>query len=432
MRSTFTWNGHSSDEFGIDIERKPDLNRSARKFQTASVPGRNGNIYQLENAWEEVMVTYDIFAGGPNYGDAVTSFTTIMEWLNSADGYAVLSDTYDSTHYRLGVFVDMTLITSTWHQHGRATITFRCRPERFIVTELIPVDQINSINNGTNHIAKPIIYLRGGGVNSLFKMSGRSLGTLPNPHYTGTGVAPILVSGKDSTVWFVNRSTLEDKVWLQDSTYGSITSLSEGAVEYSITTGSTISSMGLGFTLNAVPDTDYTLSFETYQKGRAEVWFINQYGNSVLGVVSKNTSEGSGWVSGSLTFHTPQECGYILISLGSFSLSTQVGSHKFRKVMLAYGTTAQPFVAYSAPTDYTFTVNDTILSFSANGFVNAVIDCENEDLTIDGANGNPYSSLTDSNGNLSEQYLQFKTGNNACDFTGNIIDVNIDPRYWEL
>ena len=129
---SFTFNGHSSEEFGIRIERFPDLNRSARKFKSASVSGRNGNIYQMEDAWEEVTVSYQIFAGERQEGAAVADFTEIVEWLNSADDYAVLTDSYDPKHYRLAVFVDELEIESQWHTFGKATVRFRCRPQRFL------------------------------------------------------------------------------------------------------------------------------------------------------------------------------------------------------------------------------------------------------------------------------------------------------------
>lgn len=129
---SFTFNGHSSEEFGIRIERFPDLNRSERKYRSASVAGRNGNIYQMQNAWEEVVVSYQIFAGERAAGAAVTDFTDIVEWLNSADDYAVLTDTYDPAHYRLAVFVDELEVESEWHTFGKATVKFRCRPQRYL------------------------------------------------------------------------------------------------------------------------------------------------------------------------------------------------------------------------------------------------------------------------------------------------------------
>ena len=133
--NTFTFNGHSSDEFGIRIERKPDLNRSGRKYKSATVNGRNGNIYQLQDAWDEVTVAYHIYAGGREKGDVLPAFTDIIEWLNSADDYAVLTDSYDPEHYRLAVFVDSTDIESQWYTIGEATIKFRCQPQRYLCRE---------------------------------------------------------------------------------------------------------------------------------------------------------------------------------------------------------------------------------------------------------------------------------------------------------
>lgn len=434
MPNTFTWNGQSSADFGIYIENRHTMNRSQRKFEATSVHGRNGNIYEMQTAWEEVIVSYDIFVGDETSADIVAPYTDIMEWLNSADGYAELTDTYDPDHYRQAVFVDAVTIEpvnthSNWYALGQASISFRCRPERYIVTDLIPVDDIYSIDNETNHIAYPEIRLTGTGVYSLFKMMDKTLGTLSTSMLI-TGVAQKLVSTKDSNVWFVAYAG-ENEVLIYNSTYGSITSLTEGAINYSISTASSFDPIGLGWTMDVLPDTDYTLSYEVYQSGCVRVWFINQYGTNFIGYVKKEKN-GSGWLADSITFHTPKECGYILISLGSRTIPTQTGAHQFRKVMLAYGTEAQPFSAYSTPTEFMFKVNDTTLTFTASGFNNAIIDCEKEDITIDGANGNPQTMLTDENGNVAEQYLHFVVGRNVCDFDGDIVDINIDPKFWEL
>lgn len=433
MRSTFTWNGHSSDEFGIDIERKPDLNRSARKFQTASVPGRNGNIYQLENAWEEVMVTYDIFAGGPNYGDAVTSFTTIMEWLNSADGYAVLSDTYDSTHYRLGVFVDMTLITSTWHQHGRATITFRCRPERFLVTSALTPTSGSTIVNSTKHVAEPIITLTGSGAMSMLRLGNKSKYTGQNvPGLpAGSAEANWLVSYKDSCYFAMDVYDEVQTVygWFLVSTYATASSLvdSTGVLQY--TTSDSDSNWGIGFIL-AVTSGTYTLSWEADKKSKVRVLFINGSGlNHVEGIASAVTNNASGWTAQSLTFDVPPECGYILVHFGRQAKTDSIPN--YRKIMLNAGSTALTFYGWDTTYTSTLKINNTSITIDGK-FATGVIDCEAESVTLDGASGNTKVKVKDQYGNLSTEYLNLKSGNNTITFGNVITAVSIDPRYWEL
>lgn len=276
LNHTFTFNGHSCDEYGIKIERFRNPNRPARKFQAASVAGRNGNLYRLENAWEEALISYEVFAGEnktgqilarwanmstvtfsdlayaekpvlelifnfpvrtpiapnvfvftiadenvtihfpqPMYGgyydyisgkltythdsdgnllseptvydftphDVVTvtgtntftdaqgtssieiltlgyvetferQWTNIMEWLSSADGYARLTDSYDPSHYYDAVFVDALDIANSWNQYGRAIVTFRRRPERFlngyeVSLKSLPLATIGHIASGT-------------------------------------------------------------------------------------------------------------------------------------------------------------------------------------------------------------------------------------------------------------------------------------------
>lgn len=178
--NTFTFNGHSSDEFGIRIEKKPDLNRSARKFNSASVAGRNGNIYQLQDAWEEVIVSYDIYAGGRQKGDAIPAFTAIVEWLNSADDYAELTDSYDPEHYRLAVFVDDIDIESQWHTIGKATIKFRCKPQRYINTNNV-LPKLTSGSYGSTPITASV---DANGVVSVSRISASGAGTAVIPFST--------------------------------------------------------------------------------------------------------------------------------------------------------------------------------------------------------------------------------------------------------
>lgn len=282
LNHTFTFNGHTSDEFGIKIERFRALSRPGRKFDSASVPGRNGILYKLQEAWEEILVSYEIFAGDqkngepmatwedmnpvtfnemysgktvkeltfffpkvlgptapnvitinvngnvnvtlpvPMYGGTydyisgtliVTSgangvdlpdpvvyqltphsvttisgqntfgivtpasasvqkirvsstetlnrqWTNIMEWLNSADGYAELTDTYDPEHYYQAVFVDGPEIANSWNRYGRAVVSFRCRPERFLSDAEVVLSDLEQADVG--HITSDPVNLRKG------------------------------------------------------------------------------------------------------------------------------------------------------------------------------------------------------------------------------------------------------------------------------
>ena len=424
MRSTFTFNGHRCDEFGIYISKKPNINRSQRKFKSASVAGRNGNIYQMQDAWDEVIVSYDIFAGGYNDGDAPRDFTSIMEWLNSADDYAVLCDSFDTQHYRMAVFVDATNIEQKWYSTGKATIKFRCKPQNYLVGSVVAVEDGDTIKNSTNHIALPLINLTGQGTNSALDLTSKSMITGSTTVVSSQLSSLITQAGNGYCYW------VKKYLPTYNHTISFVGSGTGGSATITNSTGTIVLTPSsndwlVGIVTEVLPDTDYTLSFNSTSAGKAIIWFAKSGGyNDITGCIEMDEYEASyAW-----KFHTPAECGYILIGFGK---NTNNASATASSIMLNTGHEAKTFNAYNPSTE-SFTINDTVLQFDANGFDSAEIDCERENFLIDGVEQNNICSVLDSNGNLSVDYLQLVKGDNVIAISSGIDAAVMDMRLWEL
>lgn len=113
------------------VERFPDIHKAQRKFRQYNIPGRNGDVFFQDDAYENVLQSYQIYAGDGTYGSQAP-WTELARCLY-LDGYQELRDTYDPDHFRKAVFNGPIDIENSWNTHGRATIEFNCRPERYLV-----------------------------------------------------------------------------------------------------------------------------------------------------------------------------------------------------------------------------------------------------------------------------------------------------------
>ena len=158
MHNWLEFNGQKSTDLGLTVERIPNSNRPARKYDRYSVPGRNGDIFVFQDAWENIEQSYEIcWKGTP-----VDTGYNIAEWLFGSSGYQMLTDSYDPLHYRKAVFLGPYDVENTLMRYGRATITFDCDPRRFLMSGLEPVEfssdvPLFELTNPTPFIAKPTI-----------------------------------------------------------------------------------------------------------------------------------------------------------------------------------------------------------------------------------------------------------------------------------
>ena len=113
------------------IERFPAIRKAARKFRQYNIPGRNGDIFFQSDAYENVIQPYQVYCGDDHYG-AQMDWGELAKYLY-LDGYQELKDTYDPDHFRMAVFNGPLDVENSWNTHGRATLEFNCRPERYRV-----------------------------------------------------------------------------------------------------------------------------------------------------------------------------------------------------------------------------------------------------------------------------------------------------------
>ena len=178
MLNSFSWNGVEIDSFEtvdtrLIVRKCPSLSRPMRKYDRYSVPGRNGDIIVLQNAYENYTQDYEVFLYTDSQGVKLNALCgSVAQWLYSASGYAELIDDHEPAAFRLAYFVGPFNVENLLTEFGRATISFNCRPERYLISgNEVVTPTLESgwatITNPTGMTAKPQIRITLGNYNRI-------------------------------------------------------------------------------------------------------------------------------------------------------------------------------------------------------------------------------------------------------------------------
>lgn len=167
----FTFNGRCSTEFDLVVERFPAQPKPARKMESVSIPGRNGDLLVDTGGYENVTISYQCyFRGSPEQASRIAA------WLYAKAEYTRLGDTYHPGCYRKAVFLGPVDIENYLNRKGRLTIQFSCLPELWLHDGEQPVAYQTdpavrtysaTIYNPTMFPARPLIRLYGVGAAAL-------------------------------------------------------------------------------------------------------------------------------------------------------------------------------------------------------------------------------------------------------------------------
>lgn len=170
-----TYNGISSRDVGIVVERHPDYVAPVKHVQKVHVPGRNGDVILFTGEYENVERSYDIAFGSHKRTHSEMA-RAVSEWLYSASDYVELYDSYEPDIYRMAIYDESAEFENMLNHLGRATITFNCKPQRFLRSGKNPIifetnDEIDGhtiqtldyIQNPTGQTALPIVTIEGRG-----------------------------------------------------------------------------------------------------------------------------------------------------------------------------------------------------------------------------------------------------------------------------
>ena len=177
MLSEITYAGNKSSDHGLVIERFPLLNRPSRKYEKVSVPGRNGDIYFKQDAWNNYTQEYEVWSGSRNAA-APDLWANIFKWLYpeergttvedilnlEVNGYHQLIDTYEPNTIRLAQFNEETEVENSWNNFGKSIIRFDCRPERFTADafEWIDISEEQTTKSGDIVTFDPSVIIEAG------------------------------------------------------------------------------------------------------------------------------------------------------------------------------------------------------------------------------------------------------------------------------
>ncbi|RGQ42140.1 hypothetical protein DWY99_05050 [[Clostridium] leptum] len=176
----FTYNGRSSAEFGLHIEKKDVFSAPEYDAEFISIPGRSGDIINPNRRFANIKVTYTVFLARKNIAALAAVLRDIKGWLYSEpDRYHEITDSYDAGYFRYGVISGNLDIEEQLNKIGCFTVTFNCKPFKysFAGQQTVSADASElTITNPTAFESRPYIKLYGSGtVVIMIQPQGRGM-----------------------------------------------------------------------------------------------------------------------------------------------------------------------------------------------------------------------------------------------------------------
>lgn len=159
MADSFTFDGVSSATWFARVFPSDTMTQApARIYDKISVPGRSGALLMDRKAYDNVEIEYDVVISG----DAdFAKLTQMRNYLASRSGYCRLTDSFDTTHYRMAAYMEPFNMTGDWasKKRARGTITFDCQPQRWLLSgeRTTTLTASGTITNPTRFASKPFL-----------------------------------------------------------------------------------------------------------------------------------------------------------------------------------------------------------------------------------------------------------------------------------
>lgn len=158
------WNGKSSDDVRLFVEKYPARPVPVRKLETVSVPGRSGDLLFWQDAWENCRMVYEVYISAE--ADKLPKAAhRVAQWLCAPGGYCRLQDDYDLDVYRMAYYAGGLEIENVLNLFGRAEIEFVCKPQAFLLSgqQALFFERAGALHNPTGFPALPKITVHGAG-----------------------------------------------------------------------------------------------------------------------------------------------------------------------------------------------------------------------------------------------------------------------------
>lgn len=178
------WGGDNSTDYGMVVRECPAFDKPTKRTEAFTVPGRNGSILFIDGSYEDVTRSYNVWidenivvdSGGTETGTLAERVNAFTAWLLSKNGYTRLEDNFEPDYYRMAYYSGANDITNELMEYGETTLTFTCRPERFLKSgeTAVTVNNGDTLTNPTLFASKPLIYIQGAGTITV-SISGVSI-----------------------------------------------------------------------------------------------------------------------------------------------------------------------------------------------------------------------------------------------------------------
>lgn len=394
------FNGISSDDIGIVVERYPNYTIPMRKLSTQSVDGRNGDLLFSQNAFENVIQTYEIYIRqtGMNMQEVAHK---LIEWLFAVEGYQRLEDSYDLDHFRLAYVVGGQKIINNLNRFGRATLEFNCKPQRFLKSG----EEAVNITTSPGSVTNPTQYKSAPLVTAVFANAN------PTYKYVKTNFS-------DDVFVSVKIAGMSFPVPLEMS----YSSVSGNCTNISYTVGlplATQETPKIVFPAIDIPmqslvaGRTYKIKFVQTAADKANICHFRAKVTDAAGVTHSINSN-------SLVY-----CGQAAQN-GKITVSLSINANEWQHVGRVTSSLQFYVQELDEATEKTGTIGIGDYSYTVTAPVN-------EPVMIDSETMNCYCGSTNLNNKVTlTEYPLIVPGSNAVTFTSYVEFVEIVPRWWEL
>jgi phage-related protein len=160
------YNGESSADYDLLVGAQNTFNAPKRSVTKYTIPGRNGDLIKDNGCFENVSVAYTIVC--KNRFESLAD--SISAWLKSPTSYCRLEDSHHPEYYRMGLVTDaITYTTGTLNHSAKATITFDCKPQKWLVEgdQKQTFKSASTIYNPTKFASLPLVRVYGSGAGTV-------------------------------------------------------------------------------------------------------------------------------------------------------------------------------------------------------------------------------------------------------------------------